>query len=391
MAEVWLHILGLGEDGPAGLGDASRAALDRAEVIFGGPRHLALVGAGARGREWPVPFDIAPVLACRGQRTVVLASGNPFWFGAGGSLAAHLAAGEWVCHPAPSVFSLAAAHLGWKLEEVLCLGLHAAPLARLAPVLHQGARVIATLRDGDAPGALAGWLVEQGFGQSRLHVLERLGGPFARCRSTIAQTYDLTGISAPVAVAIEAVGQGLSRVAGLPDDLFATDGQITKRPVRALTLSALGPRTGEVLWDLGAGSGSISVEWCLAGGRAVAVETRADRAANIAANAARFGMDHRLALVQGDSAAQIGNLPAPDAVFVGGGGDAALFDRLIAHPARPRIVANGVTLETESLLAQLHATHGGTLLRLDLAEAAPLGRMRGWQAARPVVQWSLRR
>ncbi len=359
-------------------------------MVFGGPRHLALVQAGDRGRPWPVPFDVAPVLAHRGQPTVVLASGDPFWFGAGGSLMPHLVPGEWLAHPAPSTFSLAAARLGWPLERTTCLGLHAAPFARLRPYLAQGARLIVLLRDAQAPAALAAWLGGAGFGPSRLHVLQALGGPQERISETTADSFAVTGISAPVAVAIEAIGDGLPQNTGLPDSLFASDGQITKSPIRALTLAALAPRKGEVLWDLGAGSGSISIEWCLAGGLAHAVERRADRATNIRANALGFGVDHRLNLHIGASHDLIAALPRPDAVFVGGGGDAGLFRRLFEIlPSGTRLVANGVTLETESLLAILHARHGGTLSRIDIAAAAPLGKMRGWQAARPVVQWSV--
>ena len=192
-----------------------------------------------------------------------------------------------------------------------------------------------------------------------------------------------------VALTITA-GKGLSRASGLDDSLFANDGQITKRPVRALTLSALAPRAGELLWDIGAGSGSISVEWCLAGGRALSFELRPDRAVNIRANAVSFGIDHRLTCIEGPAAANLATHPTPDAVFIGGGGNAALFDQLWSLlPEGTRIVANGVTLETESLLAAQHAQRGGSLLRIDLAAAAPLGRMRGWEASRPVVQWSV--
>ncbi len=385
-------IIGLGEDGLAGLSDASREALGRAEIIFGGPRHLALVGAGDRGRAWPIPFSVAAVLAHKGQNVAILASGDPFWFGAGSSLTAHLERDEWQAFPAPSTFQLAAAQLGWRMEEITCHGLHAAPFTRLRPVLTNGARAICLLRDGDAPQALAKWLTDQGFAAD-LTVLERLGGPNQRTRQTTAAAFAITEIQPPVAIAIEiTAGQGLTRASGLDDALFANDGQITKRPVRALTLSALAPRAGEVLWDIGAGSGSISVEWCLAGGRALAFELRPDRAANIRTNATNFGLDHRMTCVEGAAAETLSAHPIPDAVFIGGGGTAALFDQLWhILPVGTRIVANGVTLETESLLAQQHAQRGGSLLRIDIATAAPLGRMRGWDAARPVVQWSVTR
>ncbi len=393
MADPWLTLIGLTEAGRAALAPESRAAIDAAEVIFGGPRHLALAGAGERGRPWPVPFDAAPVLAARGRRVVVLASGDPFWHGAGGSLAGRLAPEEWVSHPAPSTFSLAASALGWRLEEVTCLGLHAAPLDRLRPHLAPGGRLILLLRDAAAVAALAGWLRDAGAGAARLHILERLGGPHARRRSLAADGPLPGDIAAPVAAAVDLPpGIGLPRSPGLPADLFAHDGQITKSPIRALTLAALAPRPGEVLWDLGAGSGSISVEWCLAGGRAVAVEARADRAANIAENARRFGLDQRIEVHRADWPHLLPVLPQPDAVFVGGGLDATALD-LLWTALRPgtRLVVNSVTLETEALLVTAQVSCGGDLSRFDIARATPLGPARGWTASRPVTQWAVTR
>ncbi len=391
MADPWLWLIGIGQDGAAGLSKASRDALERAETIFGGPRHLELAKAGARGRPWPVPFSVEPVLALRGRRVAVLASGDPFWHGAGGSLAAHLPRGEWVAHPAPSTFSLAAARLGWRLEEVTCLGLHAAPFERLIPHLAQAARAICLVRDGEAAAALARWLSERGFGGSRLWMLEALGGPSERIREGRAEALAFDDVAAPLAVAVEAVGKtGLSHASGLPDDAFAHDGQITKRPVRALTLSALAPRPGELLWDIGAGSGSIAVEWCLAGGRAIAIEAQPARAENVRANAVSFGLAHRLTVIEGWVPEALAGLSAPDAAFVGGGGGPRLFEALwAALPAGARLVANSVTLETEALLAQWHAEKGGSLMRIELAAATPLGRMSSWAPSRPIVQWSV--
>lgn len=392
MSDPWLTIIGIGEDGLSGLPEASRAALAGAEVIFGGPRHLALAQAGARGRDWPVPFSIAPVLALRGKRVVVLASGDPFWFGAGGSVMAGLSPGEWVAHPVAGTFSLMAARLGLRLEDCLCLGLHAAPFERLVPVLARGQTLLVLLRDGPAVPALAAWLTARGWGTSRLTVAEALGGPSERIRPTQADSLNLTDVSAPVALAIHPEGEGLSRASGLPEDLFLSDGQMTKRPIRALALSSLAPRPGELLWDIGAGSGSISVEWGLAGGRALSIEQKRSRAANIRANAAAFGLSHRVTLVEGEAPAALAGLEPPQAVFIGGGGDEALLSHLWQSLVPgTRIVAHGVTLETEALLARWHALHGGDLMRVEIARAAPLGRMTGWSPARPVVQWSATR
>jgi precorrin-6B C5,15-methyltransferase / cobalt-precorrin-6B C5,C15-methyltransferase len=392
MGDPWLTIIGLGEDGLAGLTDASRDALARAEVVFGGPRHLALAGVGARGRAWPVPFDVAAVLATKGSNVAVLASGDPFWHGVGGSLAAHLDPSEWRCFPGVSTFSLAAARLGWRIEEVACLGLHAAPFTRLLPHLVVGRRAICLVRDAAATVELAEWLVSHSQPDARLWVMEALGGPAERIRQGTASALGLTDIGALVAVGVAPVGHfaaDLPMVPGLPDASFAHDGQITKSPIRALTLAALAPRPGELLWDIGAGSGSVSVEWCRAGGRSIAIETRADRVVNIRVNVDAFGLAGQMRVVEGVVPAALIGLATPDAIFVGGGASQTLLEQAWhALPAGGRMVCNGVTLETEALLAQWHGTKGGSLLRIDLAQAAPLGRMRGWQASRPVVQWS---
>ena len=382
----------MGEDGLHGLSDGSRSALANARHVVGGPRHLALAQAGERGIAWPVPFDIAPVLALRGQPVAVLASGDPFWFGAGGSLAKHLDAFEWQAFPAPSTFAWAASRLGWALETTHCFGLHATPFAATRQALHTGQRLVCLLRDGPAVADYAQWLTDLGAGDSRVWVLEALGGPRERVREATARSCDFADVAAPVAIAVEVAGlTGMARTPGRPDTDFAHDGQITKSPVRALTLAALAPRQGEHLWDLGAGSGSIAVEWCLAGGTASAVEQHAERVANIQANTQQFGVAAALTVVHGPALQSLQNLPKPDAVFVGGGFDLALFEALRAVvPQACRLVVNAVTLETESALLQLQALHGGELLRIELAHAAPLGRMRGWQPSRPVVQWSTR-
>lgn len=388
----WLSIIGIGENGLKDLAGASREALDRAEVVFGSPRHLALVDHPGK-RPWPVPFSLASLLALRGRPVAALVSGDPFWHGAGGSLAQELAPGEWRAYPGVPVPSLVAARLGWRLEEVTCLGLHAAPLERLRRHLTDGARLIVTLRDGAAPSALAGYLTALGFGSSVLHVMEHLGGPRERIRRHAAHD-GLPVFENLVACAVEVRGgKGLPQVPGLADDLFDHDGQITKRPIRALALSALAPRAGELLWDLGAGSGSVGIEWLLSHprNRAVGVERDPARAARARANALSFGVAH-FDIREGAALELLPGLPTPDAVFIGGGLDGALLDAVWAGlPAGTRIVAHGVTLETESLLAGAQARLGGTLLRIELSQAAPLGGKRGWKASHPVVQWSVMR
>ena len=393
MKTPWLTVIGITEDGGKALPDASRNALACAEFVFGGARHLELV-AGMTGaaqlHPWPIPFDTAPLLAHAGRRVVALASGDPFWFGAGAVLAASMPRSAWVSHPAASSFALAANRLGWPLEGTSCHGLHAAPFSRIRPYLQNGVRLLVTLRDGAAAQGLAEYLAQIGFGASDVWLLSRLGGPSEIVTQTRANSFDLPPPAAPVMAAIRAQGIGLPRGFGLPEDLFQSDGQITKSPVRALTLAALAPRKGEVLWDIGGGSGSISVEWCLAGGAAHCIEPRADRASNIAANATTFGVDHRLHVIKRAAPEALSGLPPPDAVFIGGGGSAPLLAAL--WPLLPqgcRVVANAVTLESEALLTAACAQYGGALMRVDIAHAAPLGRMTGWQPMRPIVQWSV--
>jgi precorrin-6Y C5,15-methyltransferase (decarboxylating) len=390
MDNPWLTVIGIGEDGLAGLSEASRKALADAETVFGGERHLALAGIADRGRPWPVPFEAEGVLACRGRPTAVLASGDPFWHGVGGSLAERLDKSEWIAHPAPSTFSFVGARLGWRLESVVCLGLHAAPFERLLPHLSRGARIICLVRDGKAAGDLAKWLAARGWGESRLWTLTALGGPRESVTQHRADTYTADSCAGLVAIALEASGSdGLPRSSGLSDALFVHDGQITKRPMRALALSALAPKPGERLWDIGAGSGSISVEWALCGGTAIAVEARHDRAANIRSNATAFGLMHRIAVIEGSAPGILSDLEMPDAVFIGGGLDAAMFDGVWARiQAGTRLVAHAVTLETEALVLELQQRHGGELMRVEIAHAGALGRYRSWEAARPVVQWS---
>ncbi|WP_327754573.1 precorrin-6y C5,15-methyltransferase (decarboxylating) subunit CbiE (plasmid) [Sphingobium sp. SJ10-10] len=392
----WLTIVGIGEDGLDGLSSAARDALEDAALIMGAPRHLALLPAfKAETLIWPVPFEegVRALLARRGKPTVMLASGDPFWFGAGASVTRHLERQEWTAHPAPSTFALAAARLGWPLQDMECHGLHAAPLTRLRPSLVPGRRAILLLRDGPAVGELAAWLKEQGFGTSTIHVLEALDGPRERIRQSTAETLDFADIAHPVAVGLSMTGEGrtLPRSSGIPDDWFDHDGQITKRPARALTLSALAPRPSETLWDIGAGSGSIAIEWLLAhpSTDAVAFEADPERAARTRANAFALGVD-RLAVIEGRAPDILGGRSRPDAVFIGGGLSQALLETLFALPGGPtRLVANAVTLESETLLAQWHAAKGGELLRIELSQAAPLGTRRGWRSAYPLVQWSV--
>ncbi len=337
-----------------------------------------------------MPFDPSSVLSHRGRPTVVLASGDPFWHGVGSRLAERLDRREWIAHPAPSTFSLAASRLGWPLESMICLGLHAAPFERLVPHLADGEKIICLVRDGKAAIQLAEWLTARGWGTSQVWTLAALGGPRESIAQHEAGSYQGDPGAALVGVALELKGSsGLPRSAGLPDSLFAHDGQISKRPLRALALSTLAPRRGERLWDIGAGSGSISIEWALHGGTATAIEARGDRAANIRKNADAFGVSHRITVVEETAPAALSGLPLPQAVFIGGGLDVAMFERVWSLlTGGTRLVAHAVTIETEALFSELHQRHGGELMRIEIAHAGELGRYRAFEPARPVVQWS---
>jgi precorrin-6B C5,15-methyltransferase / cobalt-precorrin-6B C5,C15-methyltransferase len=388
----------MGEDGPDGMSPVARGLISSAEIVFGGRRHLALAAPLIRGitRPWPSPFDsaVAAVLAERGRQVCVLASGDPFMHGVGAVLARHVEPHETVVIPAPSAFSLAAARLGWPLPNTTLLSLHAREVDLVRPHLHPGARVLALTSDASDPAVLARLLAEIGFGASRLTVLEALGGPRERIRSTAAADFALGGVDDLNVVAIEvAAAPGariIARAPGLANALFEHDGQITKREIRAVTLSALAPRRGDLLWDVGAGAGSVAIEWMLADPslRAVAIERRSDRAARIRRNAAAFGVPG-LVVVEGEAPTALTGLARPDAVFIGGGASPDVIDRAItALGAGGRLVVNAVTVETEALLIARHAAHGGDLARIAVTRAEPVGGKTAWRPALPVTQWT---
>lgn len=395
----WLSIVGIGEDGADGLSPIARGLVANAEIVFGGKRHLQLAGALIRGaaRPWPSPFErgVAEVLAARGRPVCVLASGDPFFYGVGTVLMRHIDPRETVTVPAPSAFSLAAARLGWGLPETTLLSLHGRALDLVRPHLQPGARLLALTSDGDGPAVLAGLLTATGFGGSRLTLLEALGGPRERLRTATADNFNFGTVDPLNTVAIEVVAapdaRVIARAAGLPDHLFEHDGQITKREIRAVTLSALGPRRGEFLWDIGAGSGSVAIEWMLADAamRAVAIEGRADRAARIRRNAAAFGVPG-LTVIEETAPAALEELAPPDAIFIGGGAsDPGVLDASVAAlRSGGRLVANAVTLETEAALLARHTALGGELTRIAIARADAVGTKTGWRPAMPVTQWA---
>jgi precorrin-6Y C5,15-methyltransferase (decarboxylating) len=395
---LWLEVVGIGEDGLCGLGEQARRAVLQARTLIGGRRHLALVPEGGQERiVWPSPFDAAfeMLLARRGTPVCVLASGDPMWFGIGASLSRLLPAAEYRIYPAPSSFTLAAARLGWPLQDAVTLTVHGRPLETLHPHIHPGARLLILSADGGTPHAIARLLRERGFAASRLHVFEHMGGARERRLDGIARDWPSERLADLNLVAVHCLPDPgavrLSTLAGLPDAAYVHDGQLTKRAVRAATLAHLSPSPGELLWDVGAGCGSIGIEWmrCHPSCRAIAVERDEKRCGLIAENRRRLGVPG-LRIVQGRAPAALEGLERPDAVFVGG----AVTERGVlekcweALPPGGRLVANAVTLQGEAVLTEWRRRTGGELVRIALAHAGLLGRFDGWRPAMPVTMLS---
>jgi precorrin-6Y C5,15-methyltransferase (decarboxylating) len=326
----------------------------------------------------------------------VLASGDPFHYGVGDMLMRSFSPEETLCVPQAGAFSLAAARLGWSLQDVSPVSLHGRALEGIVRYLQPGARIIALSWDGETPAKLAALLQARGFGASSMTVLEHMGGSNERVRRTTAAGFDLGTVEALNTIAMEVVGPmsaALGLAPGLDDSLFEHDGQLTKRDVRAITVSALAPRQGELLWDVGLGAGSVAIEWLLRHPslKAIGIEEGAERAARATRNAAALGTPD-LCIVQGHAPEALAGLPAPDAVFIGGGlGDAGLFEAVwSALKPGGRLVANAVSLGSEARLIELFQRHGGELTRLEIAKsgkAGTSGKVFVWRPAAPIIQW----
>jgi precorrin-6Y C5,15-methyltransferase (decarboxylating) len=387
----WLSVIGIGEDGFMGLTAPARALIHAAEVLAGGERHLRMIPPSrARRIAWDVlEDDLASIAAMRGQRVCVLASGDPMWFGIGATLARRIPADEMTILPHPGAFSLAAAKLGWPLAKVACLSVHGRPLETIALHLHPGARLLILAEDIATPAKVTKLLRERGFGKSTVMALERLGG----AKEKIARVRGARRVDPLTTLAVEVVADDASavrsRVPGLPEDAFIHDGQITQHEIRAAALAALAPWPGARLWDIGAGSGSVAIEWMRAGGKAIAIEREAKRCDFIARNAATLGVP-QIEIVAGIAPAALKGLAKPDAVFVGGGtSDTQLLKaawRALSNGGR--LVAHAVTSEGEAALAAFHAEHGGTLTRLAVSRLATVGRFHRWHPQAPVTQYA---
>ena len=390
----WLTVVGIGEDGFSGLGKQARRALMAATRIFGSPRQLALLPRCIVGEQvqWPSPFSLAPLLALHGEPVCVLASGDPMFYGVGASIARQVPAEQLRVISMPSSCALAAARLGWPLQEVQVVSVVARSLAALNAHLYSGMRLLVLSNDGHSPAAIAALLCERGFGPSRLHVLEHLGGPDERHLRGSAEGWFHSQVAALNLVAIECIAgpaaARLSPVVGLPDSAFHNDGQLTKRDVRAITLARLAPQPGELLWDVGAGCGSIGIEWMRAhpSCRALAIEADEGRQGFIERNRDALGVPG-LQLVCGKAPQALAGLEQPDAVFIGGGVTREGVLGQCWERLRPggRLVANAVTLQSELALAHFREQHGGELTRIHVAQAQPLGAFDTWRQALPIT------
>lgn len=394
----WLSIVGIGEDGLDGLSSAARALVGSADLLIGGERHLSMVPVKADQERisWAASQLLAQadgIAQYRGRLTCVLASGDPMWFGIGATLSKRIPAAEITVVPHPGAFALAAAKLLWPLDAIDCLSLHGRPLDLLNTFLTPGARLLLLTENGAAPAKIAAHLVSRGFGSAELTVLEHLGGRQENSLTGSAKDWPHKSCADLNLLAVEVKdGPGLTRLAGLEDDLYLHDGNITKREIRAVTLARLSPFPGDLLWDIGAGSGSISIEWLRTDrrNRAIAIENKEARRSMIAQNALALGVP-QIEIKAGSVPEALHGLPEPDAIFIGGG---ITTDGLIERcwqALKPggRLVANVVTLEGESVLEQARRDHGGDLARFSVQRAESVGRFHGWHAMMPVTQWSV--
>jgi precorrin-6B C5,15-methyltransferase / cobalt-precorrin-6B C5,C15-methyltransferase len=392
----WLSVVGIGEDGLAGVSAMARSLIERAEVLVGGERHLAMLPTHDPREKlvWssPIAASLDEIHKRRGQQVCVLASGDPMCFGIGVTLTRTIPISEMSIIPAPSAFSLACARLGWSLAEVETLSLCGRPPALIQASLYPGARLLMLSEGKETPGTVAKLLTQWGYGRSELMVLEHLGGEREQIVEGIAASWgarasaDLNTIA--VTCLADSGGIPLTRRAGLPDSAYHHDGQLTKSEVRAVTLAALAPLPGQLLWDVGAGCGSVAIEWMRSHSRCRAIAIEPSRTHYIADNAIALGTPN-LQIVEGSAPLILKDLPQPDAIFLGGGATAeGMFETCwTALRSGGRFVANVVTLEGEQKLLEWHQQVGGSLTRIGIQRAEPVGSFLGWKPMAPVTQW----
>jgi precorrin-6B C5,15-methyltransferase / cobalt-precorrin-6B C5,C15-methyltransferase len=401
--EKWLSVVGIGEDGLSGLSSVARALVDQATVIVGGARHLSMLPSDDPREKllWssPIETSIDEILKCQGQAVCVLASGDPLCYGVGVTLLRKIAITQMTIVPSPSAFSLACARLGWALTEVETLSLCGRDPAVLGASLYPGARLLVLSEGRHTPALVAKLLTDRGFGKSQITVLEHMGGVQERIVQGIASEWTISELAdldfadlntLAIVCPPDFDAQCFSRLAGLPDAAYVHDGQLTKREVRAITLAALAPLPGQLLWDVGAGCGSIGIEWIRSHRdcRAIAIEQHPERLGLIADNAAALGTP-ALKIVSGQAPDALSNLPTPDAIFIGGGVTTDNLLQICWQALNPggRLVVNAVTVEGEQVVIQGQQAFGGELTRVTIQRAEPVGRFLGWKAMAPIMQW----
>ena len=398
---AWLSVVGINEDGVDALSEKAKAQISSAALVMGGVRHLKLAKELIKGETlaWPSPIHdaIPEMMKWRPQSVCVLVTGDPFFYGMGAILTNYIPLSEIQIFPATSIDSLVAMRLGWALHETQIIGINGRPLERIIPHLQPGAHLIALCADETTPPQLATLLNERGFGDATMTLLEQLGGENERIRTTKVSAFSLKDIARLNCVAIEipfnanACVKALPLTSGLEDGWFEHDGQMTKQEIRAITLSALAPRRGELLWDIGLGAGSVAIEWLLAdsANRAIGIEKNPERAARARRNSQKLGVPN-LSIIEGAAPAVLQGLTAPDAIFIGGGGtnDGVIEAALVALKPGGRLVMNAIALETEAVLTAAHKHYGGNLIRIGIERAESLGTMTGLRPAMRVTQWS---
>ncbi|MEG5176315.1 precorrin-6y C5,15-methyltransferase (decarboxylating) subunit CbiE [Microcoleus sp. B3-D7] len=396
----WLSVVGIGEDGLSGLGPIAFTLLSRSQIVVGGARHLAMLPTDDTREKlvWASPLQttVDEILRRRGQSVCVLASGDPMCHGIGVTLSRQIPMEEMTVIPAASAFSLACARLGWPLAQVETFSLTNRPIASIALALSPGARLLVLSADRHTPSLVAAMLTQRGFGSSLMTVFERMGSESERRIEGVAAAWnaaDLADLNTiAIAVAADRETVIFRRTSGLPDAAYRHDGQLTKREVRAVTLSTLAPMPGELLWDVGAGCGSIAIEWMRSHPRcrAIAIERHPTRLQYIAENASTFGVPE-LEIIAGEAPEALTNLPQPNAIFIGGGvtAEAVLETCWNALGEGGRLVVNAVTVESEFKVLQWHDRYGGELIRIGIQRVAAIGSFQGWKPLAPVTQWAV--
>ena len=395
MAKAWLHIIGIGEDGMAGLSPVAQALVKDAQIIIGGDRHHSLAPEFNGERiAWPSPFDamIDKICSLKGQRLVILVSGDPLWYSVGARIAAAIGASEICYHPQLSAFQFAACRMGWSLADVETLTIHGRPAEQIVPWFSPGARLLILTKDNTSPAIVAQLLNRHGYPNSTMTALAALGGRGEQRFEGLAGDWHAK-VPDLHTLAVQCVGSKEARIlpkTGLPDDVFVHDGKMTKQALRALTLAKLAPQRAQLLWDIGSGCGSVAIEWMRAAreARAIGIEPKAERRAFAAQNALNLGTP-ALKLIDGTAPQALGELATPDAIFIGGGiGEDVIEFGVDALKPNGRLVVNAVTLESEKILLWAFEKFGGDLQRINCQSALPVGGFHGWKSSMPVTQWS---